>query len=39
MLRFRLRTLLIVITALAAPTAWVGYQTRWIGESPGAGVV
>jgi hypothetical protein len=30
MLRFRLRSLLIAITALAVPCAWVGWSLRWI---------
>jgi hypothetical protein len=32
MLRFSLRTLLIVVTALAVPMAWAGYSLRWIAE-------
>jgi hypothetical protein len=29
-LRFRLRTLLIVVAVLAVPCAWVGQTVRWI---------
>ncbi len=29
MLRFRLRTLLIVVAVLALPMAWVGHSWRW----------
>lgn len=29
-LRFRLRTMLLIVTALAIPMAWVGYQLNWI---------
>ena len=32
MLRFRLRTLMIVVAVLAVPMAWVGYSLRWIEE-------
>jgi hypothetical protein len=32
MLRFRLRTLLIVVAVLAVPCAWVGYSLRWMEE-------
>ncbi len=30
MLRFRLRTLLIVVGVVAVPCAWVGWQLDWI---------
>jgi hypothetical protein len=30
MLRFHLRTLLIVVALLAVPCAWVSYSLRWI---------
>ncbi len=32
MLRFRLRTLLIVVAVVAVPCAWVSYSLKWIEE-------
>ena len=30
--QFRLRTLLIVITLLSIPCAWIGYSLKWVQE-------
>jgi hypothetical protein len=32
---FRLRTLLVVVSVLALPLAWVGYSLEWIRQRQG----